>query len=90
MTFKEKVKEIIFNHEKTSFSTKQLYDLFGVNNKTLGEEIIKAMDSICDDGEMTFDPKSKKYKKFDDNFFVIGKLQGNARGFAFCIDEKAT
>lgn len=88
MTFKEKVKEIIFNHEKTSFSAKQLYDLFGVNNKTLGEEIIKAMDSICDDGEMTFDPKSKKYKKFDDNFFVIGKLQGHARGFAFCIDEK--
>ncbi|MBR2371841.1 MAG: hypothetical protein IKA90_03115 [Clostridia bacterium] len=68
MTFKEKVKEIIFNHEKTSFSTKQLYDLFGVNNKTLGEEIIKAMDSICDDGEMTFDPKSKYTKSLTTTF----------------------
>lgn len=90
MTLKQKIKQVLLEQQKTTFSIKQLFDLFGVNNKTLGEEVIKAMDSLCDDGEMTFDEKSKKYKTFDDKSFVIGKIQGHARGFAFCIDEKAT
>ena len=89
MTLKQKVKEVLSQQQKTAFSVKQLFDLFQVQNKTLGDELVKAMDSLCDDGEMTFDEKTKKYRFFDDSMFVIGKIQGNARGFGFCIDEKA-
>ena len=90
MTFKEKVIQLLQEQQKTSFSVKQLFELFGINNKTpLGAELVKTMDNLCAEGIMTFDEKSKKYKFFDDKTFVIGKIQGNARGFGFCIDEKA-
>lgn len=91
MTFKEKVKQLLHEQQKTSFSVKQLFELFGINNRSpLGQELVKTMDSLCADGDMTFDEKTKKYKFFDDKSFVIGKIQGHARGFAFCIDEKAS
>ena len=63
MTFKEKVKQLLHEQQKTSFSIKQLFELFGINNKSpLGQELIKTMDSLCADGDMTFDEKTKKYK----------------------------
>ena len=63
MTFKEKVIQLLQEQQKTSFSVKQLFELFGINNKTpLGAELVKTMDNLCAEGIMTFDEKSKKYK----------------------------
>lgn len=89
MTLKEKVKEVLQSQEKTSFTVKQLYDLFGIQGKGMGDELVKALDMLCADGEMVFDERTRKYKTVDDDSFVVGVIQGNARGFGFCIDEKA-
>ena len=51
MTFKQKVIQLLQEQQKTSFSVKQLFELFGINNKTpLGAELVKAMDSLCEEG----------------------------------------
>lgn len=87
MAFKDKVRELLMSQNKTAFSVKQLFEIFGVANKFGGTEILKAVEELCSDGEMIFDEKSRKYKFLDDRF-VIGEIQGNAKGFGFCIDEK--
>ena len=89
MTLKEKVKETLSQQEKTTFTIKNLYDIFAVQGKTMAEELAKVMDSLCSDGEFVFEEKTKKYKAVDGRNFVVGIIQGNARGFGFCIDEKA-
>jgi len=89
MTLKEKVKETLSQQSKTTFTVKNLYDIFAVQGKTMADEIVKVMDSLCDDGEFVFEERTKKYKAVDGEKFFVGIIQGNSRGFGFCIDEKA-
>ncbi len=63
MTLKEKVKETLSQQEKTTFTIKNLYDIFAVQGKTMAEELAKVMDSLCSDGEFVFEEKTKNKKR---------------------------
>lgn len=89
MTLKENIKEILDGQDKTAFTKKQLFDLLGVTDRASGERVIDVMEQLCADGAFIYDGKTAKYRKLDPSQYVVGVIQGHARGFGFCIDEKA-
>ena len=89
MTLKENIRETLDNHGKTSFTKKQLFDALGVTDRTMAAEVIGAMDSLCADGVYMYDDKAEKYRKINPKEYVVGTVQGHARGFGFCIDRDA-
>ncbi|NLO83307.1 MAG: ribonuclease R [Clostridiales bacterium] len=85
MNIKERILDVLGNSNQPPMYIEQLMDLMDISP---GEKVIfqSILDEMVKDGQV-IQTKKKKYALPESLGYIIGRIQGNARGFGFLIPD---
>ena len=88
MTIREKILEFINSNEYKPMIKEEILVKFDID-KSAKQEFFKILESLEKEG-LIFKTSNERYVPINNDYLIVGKLQGNERGFGFVIpDDKS-
>ena len=82
---KEKILKILRRKKNVSLTSIEINDLLKLNSVEEYNELEKNLNSLCEDGEIHYSEKKKRYTPIENTDFKTGKLLVNPKGYGFVV-----
>ncbi len=87
MNLNSKLLQLITDSKATYLSRKQIFQLAGATTRWEKDAVGDTLDFMVKEGLLTFDKRNARYRLSKADDFIVGRVDGNARGFAFLMPD---